>query len=249
MNRELFQFLCLIWAAVAVVTFVFLLFVKAPYGRHVKQGWGPELSNKVGWILMELPSFALILYFFLGFTQSAYASLLLILWLLHYAHRTFVFPFRIRTKGKKMPLVIVGSGIIFNLVNAGLNGYYLSFFESYVTSDFLSWKFLCGLLLFVLGAVVNIKSDTLLIHLRKPNETGYKIPTGFMFNYVSCPNHLGELVQWGGFALMAWNCPAATFFLWTAANLVPRAMNHHRWYREHFEAYPRDRKAIIPRIL
>ncbi len=75
MSVDLFQILCLIWAAIAVVTFIVLLFVKAPYGRHVKSGWGPQISNKAGWVLMELPSFACILYFPLGYTHSPYAYL------------------------------------------------------------------------------------------------------------------------------------------------------------------------------
>ena len=249
MSKDLFQILCLIWAVIAVVTFIVLLFVKAPYGRHVKSGWGPQMSNKIGWVLMELPSFACILYFTLSYTHSPYAYLLLTLWLLHYANRTFVFPFRIRTRGKKMPVVIVLSAVLFNLINAGLNGFFLSFFERYSQNDFYSWNFSLGIVLFVAGAFANLKSDQILIGLRKPDEVGYKIPKGFLFQYVSCPNHLGELVQWGGFALMAWNCAAATFFLWTAANLIPRALDHHKWYRTHFENYPSGRKAILPGVL
>lgn len=248
MSRELFHILCLIWAGIAVVTFFLLLFVKAPYGRHVKSGWGPQISNKLGWILMELPSFICILYFTVSYSHSSYALLLLILWLLHYANRTFVFPLRIRTQGKKMPVVIVLSAILFNLVNAGLNGFYLSFFEQYSSDDFSSWKFVPGVFLFAAGAMVNLKSDQILIGLRKPGEIGYKIPKGFLFEYISCPNHLGEIIQWGGFALMAWNCPAATFFLWTAANLIPRALDHHKWYKNQFENYPTGRKAILPKI-
>lgn len=249
MNNDQFDILCLIWAGVAIVTFFVLLFVKAPYGRHVKSGWGPQISNKIGWILMELPSFACILYFTTGYSHSSYAYVLLLLWLLHYANRTFVFPLRIRTQGKKMPLVIVLSAIFFNLVNAGLNGFYLSFFERYTSNDFSSWKFIFGISVFVAGALVNLISDQMLISLRKPGEVGYKIPKNFLFEFVSCPNHLGEVLQWGGFALMAWNCPAATFFLWTAANLIPRALDHHQWYKTHFENYPSDRKAIFPGIL
>ncbi len=249
MSNDLFHLICLIWAGVAVVTFFLLLYVKAPYGRHVKSGWGPQISNELGWVLMELPSFACILYFTLFYSHSSYAYLLLVLWLLHYANRTFVFPLRIRTRGKKMPVVIVLSAVLFNLVNGGLNGFYLTFFEHYAPNDFLSWKFLLGFLIFVSGALINLKSDQILIRLRKPGEVGYKIPRGFLFEYVSCPNHLGEIIQWGGFALMAWNCAAATFFLWTAANLIPRALDHHKWYKSRFENYPFKRKAIFPGIL
>ena len=249
MSPDLFHILCLIWAGIALITFFLLLFVKAPYGRHVKSGWGPQISNKVGWVLMELPSFVCILYFTVSYSHSSYAYLLLFLWLLHYANRTFIFPLRIRTRGKKMPVVIVVSAIIFNLVNAGLNGYYLSFFEKYIPNDFSSWKFILGAFLFTTGAIVNLKSDQILIGLRKPGEVGYKIPRGFMFEYISCPNHLGEIIQWAGFALMAWNCPAATFFVWTAANLIPRALDHHKWYKTQFENYPTKRKAIFPGIL
>ena len=249
MSSETFFQVCLFWAGIAILTFILLQFVKAPYGRHIKKGWGPEISNKWGWILMEAPSFFIILYFFVSSDQSSYASLLSLLWLIHYANRTFIFPVRIRTKGKKMPLVIVLSAVFFNLINAGLNGYFLAHFESYTTANYTSWNFLVGILLFFGGAWINQKSDTLLIGLRKPGEVGYKIPKGFLFNYISCPNHFGELIQWGGFALMALNCPATTFFLWTAANLIPRSMNHHKWYKRTFDEYPESRKAIIPGVL
>lgn len=249
MSSETFFQVCQFWAGIAILTFILLQFVKAPYGRHIKKGWGPEISNKWGWILMEAPSFFIILYFFVSSDQSSYASLLSLLWLIHYANRTFIFPIRIRTKGKKMPLVIVLSAVFFNLINAGLNGYFLAHFETYTTANYGSWNFLIGILLFFGGAWINQKSDTLLIGLRKPGEVGYKIPNGFLFDYISCPNHFGELIQWGGFALMALNCPATTFFLWTAANLIPRAMNHHKWYKKTFDEYPESRKAIIPGVL
>lgn len=249
MSKDLFDILCFVWAGIAILTFFLLLFVKAPYGRHVKSGWGPQISNKLGWVLMELPSFACILYFTLGYQHSSYAYLLLCLWLIHYANRTFIFPLRIRTQGKKMPVVIALSAVFFNLINAGLNGYYLSFFENYSPDEFVSWNFILGISFFAAGAWVNLKSDRILIGLRKPGEIGYKVPKGFLFEFISCPNHFGELIQWGGFALMAWNFPAATFFIWTAANLIPRALDHHKWYKTKFVNYPSGRKAIFPRFL
>ncbi|SLI77774.1 steroid dehydrogenase [Mycobacteroides abscessus subsp. abscessus] len=38
-------------------------------------------------------------------------------------------------------------------------------------------------------------------------------------------------------------------FLITAGNLVPRAFATHRWYREKFADYPRNRKALIPFLI
>jgi len=249
MTLTTFNILCLIWASIGLASFILLQFVTAPYGRHVKSGWGPQISNKLGWILMEIPSFLIILYFYLSSDQSLYASMLSILWLLHYFNRTFIYPLRIRTKGKKMPLIIVGSAIFFNCINAGLNGYFLANFENYTPESFYQLNFVFGILLFLIGLFINQKSDHILIHLRKPGETGYKVPQGFLFKYLSCPNLFGELTQWTGFALMAWNFPALTFLVWTFANLLPRALGHHQWYRKHFEDYPKNRKAVIPGIL
>jgi 3-oxo-5-alpha-steroid 4-dehydrogenase 1 len=248
MTLNTFHIICIIWASIGIGSFILLQFVTAPYGRHIKKGWGPEISNKLGWVLMELPSFSLILYFYMTSEQSNYASMLSILWLIHYFNRTFIYPIRIRTKSKKMPITIVGSAIFFNLLNAGLNGYFLANFETYTNDWFTSWNFYIGLSLFVISFITNQISDNILIHLRKPGETGYKIPNGFLFKYVSCPNHLSELLQWSGFAIMAWNYPATTFLIWTAANLIPRALAHHKWYKEHFQDYPKNRTALFPKF-
>lgn len=248
MNLETFNLICIIWAIVGVVSFVVLQFVTAPYGKHIKKGWGPEISNKFGWMIMELPSFLIIMYFFLVSSQSSYAKMLSVLWLIHYFNRSFIYPLRIRTEGKKIPMVIVISAICFNLINAGLNGYFLSALEQYNNSSFQNWNFYIGIIIFIVSFVINQISDNILIHLRKPGEIGYKIPKGFLFQYISCPNHLSELLQWTGFAIMAWNYPAFSFLIWTAANLLPRAARHHKWYREHFDNYPENRKALLPKI-
>jgi hypothetical protein len=35
----------------------------------------------------------------------------------------------------------------------------------------------------------------------------------------------------------------------TAANLVPRALSHHRWYQANFPDYPHERRALLPGLL
>jgi len=39
------------------------------------------------------------------------------------------------------------------------------------------------------------------------------------------------------------------FLIWVIANLFPRALSHHKWYKEKFSDYPKNRKAIIPGII
>jgi 3-oxo-5-alpha-steroid 4-dehydrogenase 1 len=150
-----------------------------------------------------------------------------------------------------MPLVIMVNAILFNLMNAGLNGYYLAELaptEKYGPEWLTAPSTIIGASLFIIGLIINWRSDHILINLRKPGETGYKIPKGFLFKYVSSPNLMGELIEWIGFAIMAWNLPALTFVVWTFANLVPRAKNHHDWYQRKFKDYPKERKAIFPYI-
>ena len=62
----------------------------------------------------------------------------------------------------------------------------------------------------------------------------------------NCPNYLGEMMEWIGWALVAWSMAGFVFVVWTAANLVPRAYAHHQWYRRTFPDYPPERKAFIP---
>ena len=66
---------------------------------------------------------------------------------------------------------------------------------------------------------------------------------------MSCPNYLGECIEWLGFALMASTLASLAFFVFTVANLLPRALTHHRWYRSQFPGYPKERKALVPGVL
>lgn len=164
----------------------------------------------------------------------------------HYVYRSLIFPFRLHTKGKKMPWVIVGSGILFNCISGSLLGIYFAQFASYNNDWFTDIRFIAGIIIFFTGMYVNWKADDILIHLRKPNETHYIIPQQWLFSKISCPNLLGELIEWLGYAVLCWNLPALAFFVWTAANLIPRALSHHQWYKQKFNDYPLHRKAIFP---
>lgn len=251
MNYETYKLFIYGWMAIGAATFFLLLKVTAPYGRHASAKWGPQINNNLGWILMEAPVMVLLMYYVIVYAenQTAVTITLITAFMFHYINRTFIFPFRIRTSGKKMPLIIVGSGILFNLVNGFSLGYYFANFASYPENYFTQPMFIAGMSLFITGIFINWKADNMLIQLRMPGETGYKIPRGWLFNYISCPNLFGEIIEWTGFAIMCWNLPAISFLVWTAANLIPRAISHHKWYKSEFENYPVSRKALIPFII
>lgn len=242
----------LAWAVIAtgVVVFVSLFFVTAPYGRHTRGGWGPTVSNRVGWMVMESPAaLAFAALYAVGPHAWEPAPLALCaLWLAHYVHRAFVFPFRLRSAKKPMPATVALMAILFNVINAYLNARWVSALGSYPTSWLADPRFVAGALLFAGGMALNIQSDGILFSLRKPGEQGYKIPYGGGYRLVSSPNYFGELVEWAGWAVATWSLAGVAFFVFTFANLVPRALTHHKWYRSQFPDYPKERRAVIPWI-
>ncbi|MBB3187174.1 3-oxo-5-alpha-steroid 4-dehydrogenase [Microbacter margulisiae] len=251
MTLETLRIIAFIWIAMAVIVHITLFYVTAPFGRHTTDKWGWTVNNKLAWVVMEFPSLFVMVYFLLAGSNSMqpFVWLLFALWIIHYINRSLIYPFRIRKTPRKMPVIIMLSAIFFNIINAGLNGYYLASLapvQHYNATWLGTPHFLIGIILFLTGIFINWKADNILIHLRKPGETEYKIPQGWLFDFVSSPNLLGEIIEWTGFALMAWNLPAFTFMIWTWANLIPRARNHHEWYLLHFPNYPRNRKIILP---
>jgi 3-oxo-5-alpha-steroid 4-dehydrogenase 1 len=252
MDYEIFiNYILYPWAGVALLVFLILQFVSAPYGRHTRQGWGIMIDNRVAWIAMEAVSPVVLFYFFWQGTQAKTPVLWVFvsLWLIHYLNRSLIFPLRTRTNGKKMPIVIALSAVFFNSINGFTNGYYLGNLSGVYSNDwFYNWQFMLGICLFISGLAINWQADEVLLNLRKGQETDYKIPQGGLYTYISCPNYFGEMVEWLGFALLTASPAAWVFWLWTLANLLPRAWAHHQWYQQTFVDYPRQRKAVIPFI-
>lgn len=250
MNDNIFVNLNYIWIAIGGIVFFALLFITAPYGRHTKTSWGPLINNRLGWFIMEF--FVLLVLFYFVLTGSLSVSVtngvLIGFFCFHYMNRSLIFPFRLKTAGKKIPLSIVLMGMTFNLANGFLIGYFLGNIKQYSLDWLYSPQFIIGTVIFIVGLAINWSSDTTLIRLRKEGDKSYYIPKGRMFTYVSCPNLFGEIVEWLGFAIALWELPGWTFFIWTFANLVPRALAHHRWYLKKFPDYPKERKAVIPFI-
>ena len=251
LSYEDYKTVCYIWLTLAVIVFLILIFVKAPYGRHKTKGWGVEISAKKGWIIMEsIPAVLLTVMLVLGHNRDFMVLFFWAIWTAHYVNRAWAWPNRAKLEEKLMPLSVVILAVIFNTINCLLNGIWL--FELSGGYE-LSWvtdpRFIFGGVIFFFGMILNIKSDDILFSLRDDGSTGYKIPRGGLFEKVSSPNYLGEIIEWIGFAIATWSLAGFTFAIWTFCNLAPRAFAHHRWYKEEFSDYPEDRKALIPFVI
>jgi protein-S-isoprenylcysteine O-methyltransferase Ste14 len=238
--------------ALAVPVFLLLFFVKAPYGRHIRTGWGPVLDSRWGWFIMELPAVLVFAAIVLVYARlNVTVVILLLLWELHYCHRVFIYPWTLK-KGRKMPWSIVLMALVFNTTNGYVNGWSIaSQADKYNDAWVASPQFMLGVLVFFTGMALNKVSDRQLRRLRQTagGNGDYQVPYGLAYRWVSCPNYLGEIIQWTGWAIAVWSLAGWVFAIWTMANLVPRALAHHRWYKETFEDYPVGRRALFPYLL
>ena len=250
-EASFFNTLLVAMFAMAIIVFTILFFISAPYGRHNRKGWGPDVDNRLAWLIMEAPSPVLFGLLFLAGSNPVNAVMLafVILWEGHYLHRAFIYPFTLNDNGKRMPVLIMVFGLVFNLMNAYLNGRWLFHFSSgYGEGWVYDPRFVAGVVLFAVGFIINRRADLELKSLRQDGDGGYHICNRRFHRLVSCPNYLGEIIIWIGWAMATWSLPGLAFALWTIANLAPRARAHHNWYRETFPDYPPERKALVPRI-
>ena len=245
-----FQTLVLVWCGLTVPVLVYGLVGRDTTGRLGGVPRGPLVDARWGWFWMELPAMLVFPAVYLAAGERHLAGdVLVALWLIHYVHRTLIWPLLVQRQARPFPAATAGAGAAFNLVNGAFLGWFMARFADYPEDWFSDPRFGAGAALFVLGAVLNISSDYRLSALRARASGGAVLPRGGAFEYVSCPNLAGEIVEWVGFALMSWSLPGLAFALWTAANLIPRALWRHRWYRERFPGYPPRRRALIPGLL
>lgn len=251
-NESFFNGLIYCMVVLAVVVFVSLYFVTAGYGQFRTKRWGWSINNKLAWVLMELPVF-LVMFAIWSLSPLKWhlpQLALFGLFELHYFQRSLIFPFLLKGQSK-MPVVIMLMGILFNVINGVIQGGGLYWFPNPDFEQGVSYLLrpnaIAGILLFFVGMAINLHSDHVIRHLRKPGDTRHYLPQKGMYRYVTSANYLGEIMEWTGFAIAAATPAAWVFPLWTAANLVPRAHAIYNRYKAEFgkEALA-DRKRIIP---
>ncbi len=246
--------------AMAIIVFIALFFFKAGYGYLSAAHWGPKINNKAAWVIMESPAFIFLLLYVIDYLISGHdtgneKAVLLIMaafFLVHYFQRAFIFPFLMRGKSE-MPILIMLMGMTFN----GLNSYFIGswLFEfapagKYTMEWLSSPQFIIGGLIFITGMLINLDSDHVIRHLRKPGDTKHYIPKKGLYKYVTSANYFGELTEWTGYAILTWSPAGLLFAVWTFANLAPRSKALTEKYEQEFgdEYKELKKKNLIPFI-
>src|SRR5512137_2212343 len=108
-ERAVYNDLILAWFITAGIVFITLFFFSAPYGRHVRRGWGPTINNILGWVVMEAAApLTFAACFFIGRpTLTAVPVIFLGLWEMHYLHRAFLYPFTRRGNTQSLSLIVL----------------------------------------------------------------------------------------------------------------------------------------------
>ena len=257
-----FNDLLFIMFIIGLVVFITLYFVDAGYGKMRTEKWGPAINNKIGWFLMEAPVFLVVLYLystslgeFGGITTKAPYWVFFLLFELHYFQRSFVFPFLLKGNSK-MPVVIMALSVLWNLINGYIQGFWLFHLapqycpELYTTAWLADPRFIIGTIIFLVGMVINLHSDYVVRHLRKPGDTNHYLPKKGMYKYVTSANYLGAITEWAGFALLTWSFAGLLFFWFFFFIFVPCANSIYHKYEEEFpDEFDRKKlKRIIPFI-
>ena len=251
---EAFNIFLIVMSVLALAVFIALYFFEAGYGYLFNPKYGFPIPNRIGWVLMESPVFIamMLLWWFSDARFDAASVALLVLFQTHYLQRSVIFPMLIRGNSK-MPFGIVALGMLFNTLNALMQGgwiFYLAPERNYYADWFSKPYFYIGAAIFIAGFVINLQSDYIIRHLRKPGDTKHYIPRGGMFRYVSSANYFGEFTEWVGFAIASWSWSGLVFAWWTFANLAPRANSLYKRYEKEFgeEFTSLKRKRMIPFI-
>lgn len=100
----------------------------------------------------------------------------------------------------------------------------------------------------------NLRCHVILSNLRKPGERGYKIPAGFLFNYITCANYFAEIWGWIMFTVGTQTAASALFTAAGAFQMAEWARGKHKRLVKLFdgkdgrEKYPK-RWVMFPPLL
>lgn len=223
---------------------------------------GPQISYR-GVFVIEYagPIFLMMLYSLrpkILYGDSAQAALPfskvakigVIFWIMHFLKREYETFFIHKFSRPTMPLNNLFKNSLYYWSFAAVIGYYLCHPDYNNTNSPLQVHI--GATIFVLSEIGNLICHIMLSRLRPKEGSNLRvIPTGFLFNYVSCPNYTFEVLTWIGFSIMTSLTFSYVFTIIGLYQMSDWALKKHKVYLSTYnDEYKKlKRKAIIPFVL
>ncbi|KAJ1022546.1 hypothetical protein NDA16_003535 [Ustilago loliicola] len=225
-----------------------------------------DLGPQIGWKTVFLteyagPIFIHPLFYYLGpkiwhreFVHSKVQTVALSLAVAHYVKREIETLFVHRFSNGTMPL--------FNIFKNSTHYWFLSGFllAPFIYSPWFSAASVAGTIqdsnkfifgtaaVWALAELSNAYTHIILKNLRPAGTKVRKIPRGFAFELVSCPNYFFEFVAWAAFTVLTLNPASALFAAVSTGQMWVWAVKKHKNYKKEFgKEYPK-RKAMFPFI-
>ncbi|KAF4989971.1 hypothetical protein FDECE_14539 [Fusarium decemcellulare] len=107
-----------------------------------------------------------------------------------------------------------------------------------------------GIAIYLFGEISNALVHRYLASLRSTGGTERKIPVGYGFELVTCPNYMFEILAWVGIIVVSRSWAVALFISIGAAQMFTWGKGKERAYRKEFgDNYKKKRYAILPGLL
>jgi len=171
--------------------------------------------------------------------------------ILHYLKREFETLFVHRFSNATMPFFNVFKNSTHYWIIGGIMIAYFVYHPLY-TAPFSDNVVIVLAIIFFLAELGNLMSHISLRNLRPEGTTTRGIPTGGLFNLVSCANYTYELLAWLAFSIFTQTLTSYIFLLVSFVQIQEWALKKHSQYKSEFgQTHPqvKKRKALIPFIL
>ncbi|KAJ2396159.1 3-oxo-5a-steroid 4- dehydrogenase [Coemansia sp. RSA 2559] len=225
-----------------------------------------DLGRQIGWqTVFYIEYFGPIMFHYLiynfpsiiygrTFEHSEVQRRVYLLVMGHFIKRELETAFVHRFSHGTMPLINVFKNSFHYHILSGLNLAYWVYGPSSAQGTALAAKLgnptlmavLTGIFLF--AELSNLSAHVTLRNLRPPGTRVRRIPYGYGFDMVSCPNYLFETIAWVSITLLTRSMASLLFLLVSTAQMYVWAIKKHKQYRREFPDYPKSRKAIFPLI-
>jgi very-long-chain enoyl-CoA reductase len=95
----------------------------------------------------------------------------------------------------------------------------------------------------------NLKTHLILMNLRPVGSTVRKVPVGYGFNLVTCPNYFFEILGWVAYSLIVQSVWAWVFTVVGAVQMYFWAVKKHQRYKQEFGKEYVTKRVLIPFLI